>query len=70
MYMMTKLKPWQKLPKSKNCPQGNGNKLTLELKIYSFQNSQDDADQTTARPLSRWLSELTELFLYVAPLSP
>ena len=31
------------------------------------QNNQDDADQTTTWPISRWPSELTGLFLRVAP---
>ena len=33
------------------------------------QKNQDDADQTTVRPIPRWLSKPTVLFLHIGPLS-
>ena len=50
---------------SKNWPQRNGNKPILELQVNCSLNNQDDADQITTWPISRWLSELTVLFLHV-----
>ena len=50
---------------SKNWPQRNRNKLRLELKTNCPWKNQDEADQTTAWPISRWLSELIVLFLHV-----
>ena len=53
---------------SKNWPQGNGNKSTLELKINSTWNNQDDASRSTACPIARWRSELTVMFSTCSPL--
>ena len=44
---------------SENWLQRHRNKLILELKINCTWNNQDDADQTTAWPILRWVSELT-----------
>ena len=49
------------LHNSVNCPQGNANKPTLAQKINCTYNNQDDTNQATTWPISRWLSELTLL---------
>ena len=51
---------------SENWPQKNGNKPTLELKTNFTQNNQNDAGLNHRWSISKWLSELTVLFLHVA----
>ena len=45
-----------------------GKKQPWNWRVTVLKNTQDELVQTNAWPISRWLSELTALFLHVAPL--
>ena len=67
---MTTLKPWHKLLHSTQFWELASEKWeqTRALKVNCTENNQDDADQTTALLILRWLSELTMLFCFLPPL--